>query len=206
MLTPIILIGGIASGFFTPTEASAVAVLYAFILLLVQKKATFSDIKKIFLDTASSVGAILIIIATASIVSYILTLDKIPIIFTQFMLSLTNNKYIILLLINFLLLIVGCFFESIVAIMLVFPILRPIILSLQVDLLHFGVIMIANLALGMLTPPVGCVLYASSTVGKIKIHNLVRQLTPFYLVMSVTLIILTFVPQISLFLPNIIWH
>jgi len=206
MITPFIIIGGIASGFFTPTEASAIAVLYAFTLLLVQRKVTFKVIKDLLLDTASSVGAILIIVATASIISFILTIDRVPLLFTNFMLSFTSNKIIIMLMINLLLLIVGCFFESIVGIMLLFPILQPIVMSLNINPLHFGVIMIANLAIGMLTPPVGAVLYAVSTVGKVKIHHLTKSLVPFYIVLILTILVLTFVPEISLFLPKLIWN
>jgi len=206
MLTPIIIIGGMLTGQFTPTEASNIAVLYALVLIISQKKFSFKIIKLILLDTASCVGSVLIIVATASIVSFILSTDRVPMRFAQFLLSLSDNKIIIMLTINLLLLIVGCFFESIVAIMLIFPILLPVLKLFQVDLLHFGPVMIANLAIGMLTPPVGAVLYATSSVAKIKIHKLTRKLFPFYLALIISLLIITFVPEISLFLPRIIFR
>lgn len=206
LMTPVILMGGMLSGFFTPTEASVIAVLYSFVIaIFVYREMRISDIPKYLVKTGRISGVALFIVCTASLSAFILTSEQVPQKFAQFILSITDNKVIILLGLNFLLLIAGCFMESIAIIIVTVPMLMPIVKAIGVDPVHFGAIMITNLALGMITPPVGVILFVTCSVIGVKFDALVREIAPFTVVIVLALLAITFVPEISMTIPNLLW-
>ena len=161
LMTPVIIIGGIASGIFTPTEAAIAAVVYALILGLVYRTLDLKKLVAISMETAETTAVILLIVGGASIFAWVLTANQVTERFATIFLSITENKYLLLLVINILLLIVGCFMETIASITILTPVLLPVAMKLGVDPIHFGVIMVLNLMIGLLTPPVGMVLFLS---------------------------------------------
>lgn len=205
LLTPIILIGGIILGIFTPTEAAAVAALYAFILtVVIYREINAHEVYQVLKEVALETAAIMIIVATSNLFGYLLIKTQIPNKIIVGLLDITQNKVIILLLVNVFLLIVGCFMETNSAILILTPILLPITSSLGIDPVQMGVVMVLNLMIGLLTPPIGMCLFATSRVANVSIEKIVVELKPFYVVLFVALMLVTFVPQLSLFLPNIL--
>ncbi len=205
LLTPIIIMGGIIGGIFTPTEAAIIAVFYALILGFAYKSISIKDLPHFLIDTLKTTIGILFIIASATLFAWVLTISQFPQNFTTAFLGLVNTKWIALILINILLLIVGCFMETTPAQMILVPILLPIVVSLGVDPVHFGIIMILNLMIGLMTPPLGLVLFVLSSVSKVSIERLSRAVLPYILVIGIVLLFITFVPQIVLWLPNMIY-
>ena len=205
LLTPIIIIGGILSGVFTPTEAAGVAVLYALILgVFIYKELTLSELIKVILAVAKNSAAIMIIISMASVFAYVLAYQGIAQSVAQFILAITNNKYIVLFIINILLIIVGCFMEPTSTLLVLVPMLLPVIDAVGIDRVHFGVVAVLNLMIGLLTPPVGVCLYIVSKVAKISFERTVNAVWPLILVLILVLFIITYVPIIVLFLPNLL--
>jgi tripartite ATP-independent transporter DctM subunit len=205
MLTPIILIGGIILGIFTPTEAAAVAALYAFILtVFIYRELSAKDIYEVLKEVARETAAIMIIVATSNLFGYLLIKSQIPNQIIVALMNFTQNKVVLLLLINVFLLIVGCFMETNAAILILTPILLPITNALGVDPVQMGVVVVLNLMIGLLTPPIGMVLFATSRVAKVSIERIVIALKPFYVVLILALMLVTFVPQLSLFVPNLL--
>lgn len=205
MLTPIILIGGIILGIFTPTEAAAVAALYAFILtVFIYRELSPKDIYEVLKEVARETAAIMIIVATSNLFGYLLIKSQIPNQIIVALMNFTQNKVVLLLLINVFLLIVGCFMETNAAILILTPILLPITNALGVDPVQMGVVVILNLMIGLLTPPIGMVLFATSRVAKVSIERIVIAMKPFYVVLILSLMLVTFVPQLSLFVPNLL--
>ena len=205
LLMPVIILGGIYGGIFTPTEAAAVAVGYAMVIgFFVYKELKLKDIPRIFINTASTTAVIMLIVATATLFGWLLTSERIPDAIARAMLNVTENKYIILLMINGLLLIVGCFMETISAILIMAPIFLPLLIRLGVDPIFFGVIMVVNLAIGMFTPPVGVNLFVTCGICDITLEKLAKAIVPFIIAMVVALLILTYVPAIIMFLPNLL--
>jgi tripartite ATP-independent transporter DctM subunit len=204
-LTPIILIGGILSGVFTPTEASAVASLYAFILTyFVYKEMTLKQFMQVCKEVIRETSSIMIIVAASSLYGYLLIKTRIPNQLMQSIFEFTQNKYMVLILLNIFLLLVGCFMETNSAIMILTPIILPLTTSLGIDPIHMGLIMVLNLCIGLLTPPIGMCLYATARVAKIKVEVLIREIVPFYIPLGVTLLLITFFPQLVLWLPNLL--
>lgn len=201
LLMPVIILGGIYGGIFTPTEAAVVAVVYGLIVgLIIYREIKWKDLSGIFTSSVITSAVILFIIAGASVFGYYLTRERVPREMAEFMLGITDNWIVVLLIINLLLLIVGTFLETSAAIIILTPILVPIAEALGIDLVHFGVIMIVNLAIGFITPPVGVNLFVAANIAGTKFEKLVRAVVPFIIIMIVDVLILSFIPELSLFL------
>jgi len=201
ILMPVIILGGIYGGFFTPTEAAVIAVVYGLIVgVFVYKEIKISDLVDIFSSSVVISAVIMFIIAGASAFGYYLTRARIPRELTELMLGVTDNWIIALLIINALLLVVGIFLETSAAIIILTPILVPIVSALGIDLVHFGIIMIFNLAIGFVTPPVGINLFVAANIAGTKFESLMKAIIPFLIIMILDVIIISFIPGISLFL------
>lgn len=204
MMTLIILVG-IIGGIVTPTEASIIAVVYGVLVgFFIYKELTIKRLLKCMKDTAVSSAGIMVLVGLANVFAYILTKEQIPQMVADAMLSLTTNKYIILLLINLLLLFVGMFMETIAAILILFPVLLGVVTSVGVDPIHFGVIMVLNLVLGLCTPPVGVCLFAATNIGECKLTDVVKELMPFLVANFTVLLLVTYVPFLTTGIANII--
>ena len=201
LLVPVIVLGGIYGGIMTPTEAAAVAALYGLLVgLFVYKELTWHSLWTCCLESARTSAIIIMLMAMATIFGNVMTLEQVPERIASAILSFTENKIAILLLINLLLLWVGTFMEALAAIVILTPILLPLVLKVGVDPIHFGVIMVVNLAIGFVTPPVGVNLFVASGITKVKIEQVSRAAVPFLIAMLVVLGFVTFIPEISLFL------
>ncbi len=205
LMLPILILYGILGGVFTPTEASVMAVLYAIIVgKFVYKELRFQDLPSVLLDSIISTAAIMLLVGFANVFAWILTSEQVPQAVASAILSVSNNKIVILLLLNLLLLLVGTFMETIAALVILFPVLLQVVIPLGVDPIQFGVIMVLNLIIGLTTPPVGVCLFVSSSIGKVKMGAVVKDLVPFLLVSLFVLMMVTFIPAVSLFLPNLL--
>ena len=205
LLSPIIILGGIYGGIFTPTEAAAVSVIYSLIIgCFVYKELDWKQLMTVTKNACETTATILIVIGCAAAFSKVLTLGRIPTTVATFLTSMTDSKILILLLINLLLLIVGCFMETLCAIMILAPILFPVVTALGVDVTHFGIIMVVNLAIGFITPPLGVNLFVASRVGETTLDTVIKGIIPFLALMIGTLLLITYIPSISMFLPNLI--
>jgi C4-dicarboxylate transporter DctM subunit len=205
VFAPIIIIGGFVVGYFTPTEASVVAVIYSAVVSIVLYKDTnIAIIPGLMLKAARVSASILFLIACASVSSYILTVEQIPLTVAHFLLEASaGNKYLMLLYVNILLLLVGMFMEGLAAVLILTPILLPAIKAVGVDPVHFGVIMVANLAVAFIHPPIGVVLYVVSSVTKIPLWDIAFACLPFLAVLILNLLLITYVPDISLWLVHV---
>jgi tripartite ATP-independent transporter DctM subunit len=205
MLCPVIIIGGIMFGFFTPTEASVVAVIYALIVtLFIYKEITFKDLPRILWETLEHTIRVMFIISAAGIFGWLLIHQRVPEAVIQALMSLSRNPWVILLILNIILLILGCFMEGISIMILTIPIFMPLINKLGIDPVHFGVVMTLNLMIGLLTPPVGMVLYAVSSVGRVPIRELVSELKWYIVALMVSLGLITYIPVLVTWVPNLI--
>lgn len=199
LMTPVLIIGGILGGIFTPTEAAVAASVYSLFLgFFVYKSLTWKGLGKIIFDTAEMTASILLIVSAAGIFAWILTTNRMAEVFASGLLSLTDNRIILLLLINLVLLIVGCFLDSIAAITIMTPVLMPIAMQLGLEPVQFGVMVVLNLMIGLLTPPLGMVLYVLSKVSKVSFERCVKGTAPFLIPLVATLLMVTFIPQISM--------
>lgn len=204
ILLPIIMLGGIYSGLFTPTESAAVAVAYGIVLsMFYYKELTFNSLAKVTLESALLVATVLVIVGASVAFGRILTIERIPSMITEFILGITENKILILLCINLLLLLIGTFLETLAAIVILTPILLPVTTSIGMDPVHFGIVMVVNLAIGFVTPPLGANLFMASQVGDIRFEDLSRAVMGWIVSMIAALMLITFVPEISLWLPSI---
>jgi len=207
LLTPIIIVGGILAGLFTPTEAAIAACAYALVLGgVVYRTLSFRKIKAISLDTIETTAIVLLIVAAASIFSWILTSNRVTEMVAEMILGHTQNVFLVLLLINVVLLVVGFFMEPVAAITILTPVLLPLVVELGVDPVHFGIMMVLNLMLGLLTPPVGMVLYVLARVADIKFESAVRGTMPFLIPLGTVLLLITYVPALSMWLPNLLYR
>ena len=205
LLMPFIIIGGILSGVFTPTEAAAFSVFYALILgIFVTKELKLNALPKILLESGITSAGILMIIGCAALFGWILAREAIPEKIGQFILSITDNKYFILLLINLFLLFLGTFMETLAAVILTLPMLLPIIAKIDVDPVHFGVVMAVNLSVGLITPPLGICAFVASSLAKISLERISKALIPFIIVTMIIVFIITYFPKMVLFLPNLL--
>ena len=203
LMTIVIIIGGIYGGIFTPTEAAAVSAIWAlFVSIVIYKDIKIKDLGEVFFESAKTSGIILFIIANASVFAYFLTLENIPEMLTQFVLHMHLNKVMFLIAVNIILLIAGNFMEPSSIIMIMVPLLLPIAKTLGINPIHFGVIITINMELGMLTPPVGLNLFVASGITGEPIKEVVKSVLPWFLVMLVGLLLITYIPEISLWLPN----
>ncbi|RXJ02041.1 TRAP transporter large permease [Anaerobacillus alkaliphilus] len=199
LLIPIIILGGIYGGIFTPTEAAVIAVVYGLVAgLLLYRELKIKDLPSVFANSALTTATILIIVGTATAFGRLLTIQQIPNQVAQAMLSVSESPIVIILLITLLLLIVGCFMDTLAAIIILTPILLPIAVNIGYDPVHFGIIMVLNLAIGFITPPLGVNLFVGSGISGLSIEALSKAIVPFFFVMLFTLLLVVFIPQISL--------
>jgi len=200
-----IIIGGIVSGFFTATEAAVVAVAYSLLIsIFVYRQLDYKILPKIFLNSAKTTAVVLFLIAASNAFAWILAFENVPEMIGKFILSISSSKFVILFITNILLLLVGCFMDMSPAILIFTPILLPIMKSIGVDPVHFGLIMMVNLSIGLITPPVGTLLFLISSMAKINVAKLTRALLIFYIPLILVLILITYVPSIVMFLPNLL--
>ncbi|BHH82016.1 TRAP transporter large permease [Desulforhopalus sp. 52FAK] len=205
--TPTIIIGGILSGIFTPTESAIAAVVYALFLgLFVYKTLTWRHIIRVSMDTIETSAAILMIVASATIFAWILIDQQVAEILANALLGFSQNKTVILIIMMAVILLIGCFMETIAAITILVPVLLPIAQQVGIDPVHLGLIVILNLMLGLLTPPVGMVLYVLSKVSGVKFEKCVTATAPFIVPLLVVLLLITFVPEIAMWLPNVAYR
>lgn len=205
LLTPVIILGGILGGVFTPTEAASVAAGYALFLgLFVLKTIKFSDLDKIFLRAAIASAAILLVVGTATAFAWIATLSRVPNLLTELMFSISDNPYLLLLMINILLLIVGMFLDAGPAILILGPILAPTMVQLGIEPLHFAIIMCVNLTIGLATPPMGLILFVASSVSRLGVEVIAREMLPLLAIEIAIIFLITYVPAISLTLPRLL--
>ncbi|WP_099354757.1 TRAP transporter large permease [Fredinandcohnia onubensis] len=203
LLLPVIILGGIYGGVFTPTEAAAVGCVYGIIIsVFVYKEVKISELPFIGYNACLLSAGVLIIIGVSTGFGHILTITQVPTTIANFILSITSNVILVLLLINLLLLVVGTFMETNAAIIILVPVLLPVVIELGVDPIHFGLIMILNLAIGFITPPLGANLFMASQVSRIKFDLLARAIGPWVVVMVIVLLLVTFIPEISMTIPN----
>jgi len=203
LLLLVVVIGGIVSGIFTATEASGIAVLYTLILAIIYREINLNKLHKIFLSSVVTTSIVLLLIATSMGMSWVMSFENIPQTVSDALLGLSDNKYVILIIINLLLLFVGTFMDMTPAILIFTPIFLPIMKSLGVDPVHFGMIMVMNLCVGLCTPPVGSVLFIGVGVAKTTIQKVMKPLLPLYIAMAIILLLVTYLPQISLWLPGL---
>ena len=203
LLTPAIIIGGMTFGWFTPTEAAIAACVWALILgAFLYRTLTFRQFYKITLDTIETTAAVLLIVGAASLFGWVLTTTQVTEKFSTLLLSITDTPLLILLIMNVLLLIVGCFMETIAAISILVPVLMPVVLKVGIDPVQFGVIMVLNLMIGLLTPPVGMVLFILSKVASIPFDRTVRAVSPFLVPLLIVLLLITAIPELTLAVPK----
>ena len=206
LATLLIILGGILSGVFTATESASIAVVWAFfVTMFIYRDYKWSELPKLVHRTVKTVSIVMILIGFAAAFGYLMTLMQIPLKVTAFFASLSDNRYVILLLINLLLLALGTLMDMAPLILLLTPILLPLVVKLGVDPVHFGMIMMVNLGIGLLTPPVGAVLFVGSAVAKLKIEAVVQALYPFFGAMLLVLALVTYIPAISLWLPQLMF-
>jgi TRAP-type C4-dicarboxylate transport system permease large subunit len=203
LMAPVILIGGMTMGWFTPTEAAVAAVVWALFLGLVRYRSlSWRMLVKASMDTIETTSTVLLIVAAASIFSWLLTVTHVAEAIAGLVLSLTSEPWVFLLLANLLMLFVGCFLEPTAAILILVPILMPIVLKLGIDPVHFGLIMVLNLMIGLLHPPLGMVLFVLARVAKLSVERTTMAILPWLVPLFVSLILITYVPQITLWLPR----
>lgn len=207
LFTPVIIVGGILSGAFTPTEAAIAAVAYSLVLgVFVYRTLDLKRILRVSMETIETTASIMLIVAASAIFAWILTANQVAQLFARELLGITENPTAILLIIMLIVLVVGCFMETIAAITILTPVLLPVAVSIGVDPVHFGVILILNLMIGLLTPPVGMVLYVLSKVASVPFERCVVATAPFLIPLLVVLVLLTFVPALSMWLPTLLYR
>ena len=205
MMTPVILIGGMLAGIFTPTEAAGVAVLYAFVLgCLVYREISFADLRRILRETAVETAVITFIVSCAMLYGWIMIRSQIPVKLAEYLMSLTTNPVGMLMILNVFFLIVGCFMETLAAMTILVPILIPMIHKLGIDPVHFGLVMVFNLVIGLLTPPFGLVLFVMARISGVPLPRIVRAVAPFYIPLFVVLLLITFYKPFVTFLPDLL--
>jgi tripartite ATP-independent transporter DctM subunit len=205
LITVVIIIGGILLGVFTAIEAGAVACIWAFcVTMFIYRDYRWRDLPGLVHRTLKTVAMVMTLIAMASSFGYVMALMQMPAIITKFFLSVSSDKYVILMLINFMLLVLGCLMDMAPLILICTPILLPVVMKFGVDPVHFGMIMLLNLGIGLLTPPVGAVLFVGCAIGKVKLEEVMRGIWPFYGVMLAVLMLVTFIPALSLWLPALV--
>ncbi len=205
LLLIVIIIGGILSGYFTATEASGVAVLYAFILsVFIYKSIKLKDIPKILVDTAVMTAIVMLIIGASNVLSFVLSFTGLPQAISKALLSISGNKIVILLIINLTLLIIGTFMDMAPALLIFTPIFLPVVKALGMDPIQFGVMIVMNLSIGTITPPVGSVLFVGCSVADLQVEEVIRKLIPFFIVILMALLMVTFIPALSMWLPGVL--
>jgi tripartite ATP-independent transporter DctM subunit len=204
LMTVVIIMGGILSGIFTATESAAIACLWAFfVTMFIYRDYKWSELPKLMFRTVKTVTIVMILIGFAAAFGAVMTYMQLPMRITEAFTSISDNKYVILMCINIMLLLIGTLMDMAPLILILTPVLLPVTNALGIDPVHFGMIMLVNLGIGLITPPVGSVLFVASAVSKQKIEQVVKAMLPFYLVLFLVLLLVTYVPAISLFLPKL---
>ena len=200
LFTIVIIVGGVVGGIFTPTESAAVAVVWAFVItMFVYRDLKWRELPRLLHGVIRTVAMVMIVIGFA----YMMTLMQIPAKTTAFLLSLTDNKYALLILINVMLLVLGTFMDMAPLILICTPILLPVVVKLGLSPVHFGIVIMLNLAIGLVTPPVGTTLFVGCAIGKVPIERAARHLWPFWLAMLVVLMLVTYIPALTLWIPSL---
>lgn len=203
LLLLFVIIGGIVGGIFTATEASAVAVLYCLLLTYFYKEVSMKQLPDIFLASVGTTAIVMLLIGTSMSMSWIMAYENIPQNITDFLLSVSDNKYVILMIINLTLLFVGVFMDMTPAVLIFTPIFLPVVTKLGMDPTHFGIVMVLNLTIGLCTPPVGSVLFVGVGVAGTSIQKVIKPLMPLFIAMLIALILVTYIPQLSLWIPSL---
>ncbi len=203
ILLLVIVIGGIIAGIFTATEASVIAVFYTLILAFIYKELKPGDLPEVLLSTVKTVAIVMLLIASSIALSWVLSFENVPQNISAALLNLSDNRIILLLIINIILLVVGIFMDMTPAVLIFTPIFLPVMLQFGVDPIHFGILMIVNLCVGLCTPPVGAVLFIGCSVADVKIEQVIKPLLPFFAAMIAALLLITYIPEISLWLPRL---
>ncbi len=205
LMTMVIILGGILSGVFTANESASIAVLWAFfVTMFIYRDYKWRDLPRLVHRTVKTVTVVMILIGFAAAFGYLMTLMMIPMKVTAFITSLSDNKYVILGLINLLLMLLGCLMDMSPLILILTPILLPVATSLGIDPVHFGMIMMVNLGIGLITPPVGTVLFVGSAVAKLSLGVVTRAMMPFFVALFIVLLMVTYMPWLSLWLPRLL--
>lgn len=199
----IVVIGGIVAGIFTATEASAIAVLYTLLLAFWYKEIKFDNLPKILLESVGTTAIVMLLIGASMSMSWIMSYENIPQDLSNLLLGISDNKIVILLIINLLLLFVGVFMDMTPAILIFTPIFLPIVTKLGIDPVHFGIMMVLNLSIGLCTPPVGSVLFVGVGIAKTTIEKVIKPLIPLYIAMIIALFVITYFPILSMWLPKV---
>jgi tripartite ATP-independent transporter DctM subunit len=204
LMTVVIIMGGILSGIFTATESAAIACLWAFfVTMFIYRDYKWSELPKLMFRTVKTVTIVMILIGFAAAFGAVMTYMQLPMRITEAFTSISDNKYVILMCINIMLLLIGTLMDMAPLILILTPVLLPVTNALGIDPVHFGMIMLVNLGIGLITPPVGSVLFVASAVSKQKIEQVVKAMLPFYAVLFLVLMLVTYIPAISLFLPKL---
>lgn len=202
LLLLFIVVGGIVAGVFTATEASAIAVLYAGVLALIYGDIKVKDFPDILLTAARTTGVVMFLICTSMAMSWLFSFESIPELMSGFLLEQFSNKFVIFLVINITLLIIGTFMDMTPAVLIFTPIFLPVVMALGMHPVHFGIVLVLNLCIGLCTPPVGTILFVGSGVANVSVTKVVKPLLPFLLIMIIVLMLITYIPEISMFLPT----
>ena len=202
--TVVIIVGGVIGGFFTPTESAAVAVVWAFLItMFVYRDLKWRELPRILHSVVRTVAMVMIVIGFAAGFAYLMTLMQVPAKATAFLLSLSDNKIVILILINVMLLVLGTFMDMAPLLLICTPILLPVVKAIGVDPVHFGIVMMLNLGIGLVTPPVGTTLFVGCAIGKVPIERAARHLWTFWIAMLVVLLLVTYIPALALWIPSL---
>ena len=204
LLTPVIILGGILGGVFTPTEAAAAAVMWVLILSFFYRSLSFKAFREVLVKTTTTTGSIMLIVAAAGLFGWVIAREQGPQAVTEAMLQFTDNPIVFLLLVNVVLLMTGMILEPVAGLLITVPVLLPAAIEFGIDPLHLGIVMILNLVLGLLTPPVGLVLYVLSSVTGSTVQTVTRGTVPFLIPLLITLLLITFIPAFSLWLPGLL--
>ena len=205
LMAPFVLFGGLFSGIFTPTEAAAVAVVYALALgLFVYREFSLKDLPRLIVDTVETSGVVMALVMAASLLGYCISVSRLPQEFGATLTHLTQNPFVYLVIVNLLLLVVGCFMEALAAMLVLIPILVPPALALGIDPVHFGLIFVLNLMIGTITPPVGVVLYVTAKVAQVPFDRMARAVLPYLVPLIAVLVLCTFWPPLTTFLPKLL--
>jgi C4-dicarboxylate transporter DctM subunit len=203
LMMPLIILGGILTGIFTPTESACIAVFYALIVsLFVYRDIRFKDLPKIIINTGITSSLVMLVIGTASIFSWLLASEEIPRYLTEAVITVTHNRIVILLLLNLVLLMVGTFLETTASLIILTPVLMPLMQNIGVDPLHFGVILVLNLVIGLTTPPVGVCLFIACAIGEVKLEQIVKAILPFLVASIAVLLVVTYWESLVLAIPK----
>ncbi|MGG0717725.1 TRAP transporter large permease [Robertmurraya massiliosenegalensis] len=199
----VIVIGGILGGYFTATEASAVAVAYTFILAMAYRAVKIVDLPKIIMEAVQITSVIMLLVAASSVMSWVMAFTGIPTAISEFIMGISDNPIIILLILNIFLLFIGTFMDITPAVLIFTPIFLPIVTSFGMDPIHFGILLVLNLSIGNITPPVGSALFVGASIANLDLEDVIKPMLPFYAAIIIVLLLVTYIPEISMFLPKL---